>query len=100
MLKDVLFENTGINRADNSYVNFISLYKLFTMRAVKTELEQLNLDRKEWSEKSENLVYIPSLHQFAKVKSINNSCTSLSYNIGLVFVFIVYDALNTPILSL
>lgn len=97
VLKDVLFENAGINPVNNSSVNFIFRYKLFKMTAFKADVEQLNLAVKA---RSENLVYIPTLHQFAKIKSINNSSTSLSYNIGLVFVFIVYDALNTPILSL
>lgn len=97
VLKDVLFENAGINPVNNSSVNFIFRYKLLKMTAFKADVEQLNLAVKA---RSENLVYIPTLHQFAKIKSINNSSTSLSYNIGLVFVFIVYDALNTPILSL
>lgn len=97
VLKDILFENAGINPVNNSSVNFIFRYKLFKMTAFKADVEQLNLAVKA---RSENLVYIPTLHQFAKIKSINNSSTSLSYNIGLVFVFIVYDALNTPILSL
>lgn len=100
VLKDVLFENAGINPVDNSSVNFIFRYRLFKKTAFKDDVEQLNLAVKARSDKSENLVYIPTLHQFAKIKSINNSSTSLSYNIGLVFVFIVYDALNTPILSL
>ncbi len=100
VLKDVLFENAGINPADNSSYNFIFRFRLFKMTAFKADVEQLNLDMKARSEKSENKVYIPTFHQFAKIKNFNNSIPSISYNIGLVFVFIVYDALNIPILSL
>lgn len=100
VLKDVLFEDSGMNPAVNPSINFGFRCRLLTMRAFKADLKQLNLAETESSDESGDQVYIPSLHQCAEIKHINNSIPSLSYNIGLVFVFIVYDALNTPILSL
>lgn len=100
VLKDVPFKGSGIIPAVNPFINFVFLYRLFTMRAFKADLKQLNLSAKQLSYKTGNQVYIPSLHQFSKIKNINNSIPLLSYNIGLVFVFIVSDPFNTPILSL
>lgn len=100
VLKDVPNENAGINSVDNSSINFISRYRLFKICDFKEGLEQLNLYLSELSNKSGNQVYIHALPRVAKFKNINNSIRSLSYNIGLVFVFKVYYALNTPILSL
>lgn len=100
VLKDVPSENAGINSVDNSSINFISQCRLFKMRDFKVGLERLKLPLIELSNKSGNQVYIHALSRVAKFKNINYSILSLSYNIGLVFVFIVYNALNTPILSL
>lgn len=99
-LKNVPSENAEINSVDNSSINFISQKRLFKMGDFKVGFERLNLPLRELSNKSGNQVYIDSLPRVAKFKNINYSIRSLSYNIGLVFVFIVYHALNTPILSL
>lgn len=100
VLKDVLFEDAGINPAVNPSVNFVFLCRPFTMEGFKADLKQLNLAAKELSDKSGNQVYIPSLHLLLKIKNITNSIPFLSYNIGLLVVFKVSDPYNTPILSI
>jgi hypothetical protein len=69
VLKDVSFEDAGINLAVNPSVNSVFRCRLFLMRVFKADQKQLNLAEKDSSDKSGDQVYIPLLYQFAKVQA-------------------------------
>lgn len=93
-------EAARINLVENNRSILFFTGNYFKMKDFKIGLEHFNLQSTEFSDQSENQVYILALNRVEKSNTIKKSIRSLSFNIGLVFVFLVYYALNTPILSL
>jgi len=100
VLKDVPHETAGRKSVGNSPININPVCKLSKIRNFKRCFEKLNSPLEESPIKSENQVYTQALARVAKFKNSIYSIQSLPFNIGLVFVFIAYYSLDTPILSL
>ncbi len=98
-LKDVTHETAGRKSVGNSSINFTPVRKLSKIRDFKRSFEKLSFPLGESPVKSENQVYTQSFARIAKFKNKIYSNQSMPFNIGLVFVFITYYSLDTPILS-
>lgn len=99
LTKDGGFMNSGNYSADNSSANLISLDRKIILDFRKGP-DQFQLLSIRSFNKPEKQSYINARNKAAKFVNIKKSNQFLSFNIGLVFVFIVFNALNTHILSL
>lgn len=99
LTKDGGFMNSGNYSADNSSAIIISLNGEIKLDFRKGP-HQFQLLSKRPLNKPEKQSYIDARNKAAKFMNFKKSNQFLSFNIGLVFVFIVINALNTHILSL
>ncbi|MDI1324623.1 MAG: hypothetical protein PSV36_17890 [Algoriphagus sp.] len=99
LTKDGGFMNSGNYSADNSSANLISLKEKIKLD-IRKGPDQFQLLSIRSFNKPEKQSYINARNKTAKFINIKKSNQFLSFNIGLVFVFIVFNALNAHILSL
>ena len=100
VLKNVPYETAGSKLVDNSSINLTPACRSSKIGDFKISFKKLSFPLEESPVKLENQVYTQALARVAKFKNSIYSIQSLPFNIGLVFVFIAYYSLDTPILSL